>query len=467
MKNNRIQHLERSKIEGASNRNSGTSQDASLLSSDASFISSDASLISSNPSMDSSALFFEQHPDVFDAVARTLPRNVSSSDRPDMNAGECSVKNQDGSKNEDTVEKLDENRFPMLKDKSITIGFSGGTDSTSAALFMKHFFGRVIALTMWLYDGQEADFPVIAGTAEKIGIPHEILDLRDAFRALVIESYEYAYARGITPNPCVVCNRTIKYGKLLEHIKTDYLALGHYAIKEYTYGEYRILRGKTYRRDQSYNLFNLDQEALSRILFPLGYIENKKQLQEWTLPLLGPRSESVGACFLKGKSVRQYLALIKSPTTVPGEIVNLQGKVVGHHDGVCGFTIGQKPTVPDTTRPGKYSRRRVGTVLSFDIPSARVVVGDDEAVYYKRLAVHPINILSPKRAQTLRTAPQTLSVRTSQWAEPMFGLAHIEGEILYFEANQALRAPARGQYAVFYDEDELVGGGEIVQIFKD
>lgn len=377
------------------------------------------------------ALFFEHHPEVFDAVTRSIPRDTN------------------------------------LKEKSITIGFSGGTDSTATALFMKHFFGRIVALTMWLYDGQETDFPVIAETAKKIGILHEILDLRDAFRELVVQSYEDAYAAGITPNPCVVCNRTIKYGKLVEHVSTDYLALGHYAIKEHIDGEYRILRGKTHRRDQSYNLFNLNQEALSRILFPLGYIDNKKLLQEWTLPLLGPRSESVGACFLKGQSVRQYLALRENPTTVPGEIVNLQGEVVGHHDGVCGFTIGQKPTVPDTTRPGKFSRRRAGTVLGFDVASASVVVGDDEAVYYKRLAVQPINLLSPKRKKVLMTAPQSLSVRTSQWAEPVQGLAKIEGEILYFEANQKLRAPSRGQYAVFYDEDELVGGGEIVQIFKE
>lgn len=377
------------------------------------------------------AQFFEQHPEVFDVVTRTLPSNIN------------------------------------LKKKSITIGFSGGTDSTATALFMKYFFGRVNALTMWLFDGQEAEFPAIVETARKIGVPHEILDLRDAFRELVVRSYEDAYAAGITPNPCVICNRTIKYGKLLEHISADYLALGHYAIKETAYGEYRILRGKTHRRDQSYNLFNLNQDSLARILFPLGYIENKKLLQEWTLPLLGPRSESVGACFLKGQSVRQYLALRENPTTAPGEIVNLQGEVVGHHDGVCGFTIGQKPTVPDTTRPGKFSRRCVGTVLGFDVASARVVVGDDEAVYYKRLAVQPINILSPKRKKVLMTAPESLSVRTSQWAEPVQGLAKIEGEILYFEANRKLRAPAKGQYAVFYDEDELVGGGEIVQIFKD
>lgn len=442
-----------------------------------------------------------------------------------------------------------------MTDRSVTVGFSGGVDSTAAVLLMKERYRETVAATMWLYDGQESDFDRLERLTDALGVPFRVLDFRHAFEREVVLPYVRMYESGLTPNPCILCNHALKYGRFLDAVQTDYLALGHYARKVVRDGEYILYRSRAVRKDQSYNLYRLSQKQLDRILFPLGVFESKDAVKAFvreklraegsraaleligalcetaempnesprkkkrkekrnTQPVVrilgnaqmpdGARKESMGACFLKGKSHLEYLKSIGSPAAEPGEFVDSQGNVIGRHEGIAGYTVGQKPRVrKNESVDGMTSPYLVlGTVTGFDMSANRVQIGSESDVFARRIRIEGVSFLSERRRKTIsaggaalnRQLPEpagsnfSIEVRLSQWSEVYRGRLSFCGgiadgcmpetdekkdgvetpcggnSIAIFDSETPMRAPSPGQAAVFYIGDELLGGGIITGV---
>lgn len=291
--------------------------------------------------------------------------------------------------------------------KSVTVGFSGGIDSTATLLLMKQRFKTVIASTMWLYDGQEVSFDQIKAQSDALDVPHRILDFRKAFQDEVVAAYLRAYEGGFTPNPCIICNRMMKYGLLFDAIDTDYLALGHYARKLFVEGEWRIYRSFAARKDQSYNLYSLTQNQLARVLFPLGEFSSKDAVRAYCRTHF-PREitaqpESMGACFLNGEAHYDYLKSVHASAAQSGYFVDRFGNILGVHEGVSKYTIGQKPRIKkEHPVDGMTSPYKVlGVVCGLDVEKREVVIGEEADVLANRIHLANFNIISGKRRAQL------------------------------------------------------------------
>lgn len=403
-----------------------------------------------------------------------------------------------------------------MRSGSVTVGFSGGIDSSAAVVLMKERFSVVEAATMWLYDGQEEEFDRVRAMAECLGVRHRILDFRRDFEEYVVEPYLFSYRVGETPNPCIFCNRHMKYGKFLDATETDFLALGHYAVLRFDGREYRLFRSGAQRKDQSYHLFHLRQRQLSRLLFPLGAFGDKKDVLDFLsmrvpqyLSHFGPSlgKESMGACFLKGADRIAYLKSLGLPGTGEGVFVDKSGRVLGVHSGVNQFTPGQKPRILKTEKPDGMSSpyKILGTVVKLDVRKDAVVIGGEEDVLFHRIVLEHWNLISPEirkkhiasdggvgrnhcspgwdlRCNEGQNADRNVgcgfanegcdenrddceagdyiyTVRISQWSESYRCRFRIEGGMMIVETAQPMRAPAPGQAAVLYLGDELIGGG--------
>ncbi len=347
--------------------------------------------------------------------------------------------------------------------KSVTVGFSGGVDSTASVLLLKETFNVVETATMWLYDGQEEEFGRLRDQAARLGVRHRIVDCREAFSNHVVQRYIRFYEEGLTPNPCVFCNRWIKYGLFLDRVETDYLALGHYAKKKWVDGEWRIYRSGAERKDQSYNLYSLTQEQLDRILFPLANYEKKEDV----VRLLGEYSveqqESMGTCFLMGKDRVRFLREAGSRSARNGYFVNREGENLCPHEGTANYTIGQKPrvlrenllkanpagfdnnsniepfdgavTAAGSQSSGQGSKTAwdsssvksikgytespytvLGTIVDISTESGNILIGTEEEVKKTVLVLSDVNIISPIRARELRKSAKVfLQYLKRQW----------------------------------------------------
>ncbi len=319
-----------------------------------------------------------------------------------------------------------------LNGKSVTVGFSGGVDSTASVLLLKDRFEHVETATMWLYDGQENEFEFIERQAKALGVGHEIFDFREMFSKTVVDPYVSYYEQGLTPNPCVFCNKSIKYGLFLECIKTDYLALGHYSRKCLVDGEYRIYRSNTLRKDQSYNLYSLTQEQLARIIFPLSDFKSKEDVRKIAEPYLKQSTESMGTCFLMGEDRVKYFKELSLSSSVKGFFVDKVGNIICEHDGTVNYTIGQKPKiwkekiegVAATSKVGNYQHClekklesgtdspyiRIGTVVDVLPQKQLVVIGEEQDVMTNRIVLDEVNIISEQREKEI----SSYSVQSSQ-----------------------------------------------------
>ncbi len=373
-----------------------------------------------------------------------------------------------------------------LYEKTVTVGLSGGVDSAAAALMLRGRVRRICAATMYLYNGQEREIEKAAECAARLGIEHRIFDFRAEFEKLVISEYARRYEQGLTPNPCILCNISLKYGLFLELIDTDYLALGHYAKLVRVGEEFRIFRSSAARKDQSYNLYHLRQNQLARLLFPVGELSDKSEAVAMASKFVEVGGESMGACFLKSGSRLEFFRERGLLCSQPGAVVDKSGAFIACHDGCAGYTIGQKPKIRKAagaagaekaciekcctakTVVEKASFKRfgaegpyeiIGTVVAIDPQNRTVVVGSEDDVMKQSVKMSDVNIISNIRREELLLGIE-VSLRLSQWSEEYYGCAKLDGGAnLTFEGRKPMRAPAPGQAAVMYIGDELIGGG--------
>ncbi len=347
-----------------------------------------------------------------------------------------------------------ESRLPN-KGRKIAVAMSGGVDSTVTAALLKVEGAEVRGVFMLLgQPGQEAQTARVQALANRLGISLEVVDLQAQFATRVIDYFRESYYLGETPNPCVVCNKTIKLGLLLEKSLeggAEFLATGHYVrLRRDPGGNCHLLRGLDPTKDQSYFLNQLSQAQLRHLLFPLG--EKRKREVYGLAADLGlefkPDQESQDVCFLQGRDLGEFLEA-GAPADSAGVVVTTAGREVGRHRGIYHFTIGQRRGLGIPAAEPYY-------VVGLE-RTGRVVVGTGKELFLDRLLVEEVNWLAEEL-----DLPAELEVQIRYRQRPVrarLEAARYGGVIVYFVEPQ--RAITPGQFAVFYQGDELMGGGVI------
>ncbi len=338
---------------------------------------------------------------------------------------------------------------------SVLAAMSGGVDSTAAAALLLESGLDVRAATMRL-----RGVPDESEQAKKIcamlGIPHETVDLSDVFYKEVVDYFVRTYLEGGTPNPCVRCNKAVKFGALLDYaVNTgcDRIASGHYARVEKSGNRYLLKKAAYTEKDQSYVLWRLGQEQLSRMLLPVGGL-TKPQVRELVETLGLPNSrakESQDVCFVTDGDYAAFIEDYTSRKLVPGSFIDSGGKVLGTHSGFAAYTIGQRKGLG-------ISAPRPLFVLGKDAENNTVTLGEHEMLMKGALTAKNLNLIAAERLDApLRVEAKT---RYSQREAPATVIPLGEGRVrVEFDSPQ--RALTPGQSVVFYDGETVVGGAEI------
>jgi len=332
---------------------------------------------------------------------------------------------------------------------------SGGVDSSLAAALLKEAGYEVsgVHMQLWSDPNQEETISDLERTGQILGIPLYKLNFETELQSLVIDYFCREYSLGRTPNPCVVCNRHIKFGLLLDRVLqmgADYLATGHYARIDHSTNGYRLLKAVDLTKDQSYFLYTLGQKELQYLLLPLGdqyKVEVRKLAAKLGLPARA-RRESQDVCFIPDSDYRSFLA-----SRIPlksGDIVDTEGKVLGKHHGLPLYTVGQRQGLGLATNKRLY-------VIKLDATSNRLVVGTKDQLFSRMLITNKLSWVSGKAPD--ETISITAKVRYKS-SEATARLRLINGTAeVQFDQPQLAIAP--GQAVVFYQSDVVLGGGII------
>lgn len=347
-----------------------------------------------------------------------------------------------------------------LKLKKVLVGMSGGVDSsTSAALLLEQGY-EVVGATLKLVDGSDESFIDDAKkVASKLGIEHVVLDFREQFSRKVMDYFANEYLCGRTPNPCAMCNLNIKFGLMLDYAKQigcDFLATGHYAKIAYDESKGRWLLKKTdSKKDQSYFLYKLTQEQLSRAIFPLAEFEKSKVreiAEKFDLPV-AHKSESQDICFVKGETHYEFIKRYKNIESKPGNFIDESGKILGVHKGIINYTVGQRRHLGVALGEHAY-------VKKIDVDENLIVLGGKESGRSDHIFVSDVNLIS---AQSIPEDGLKAWVKVRSRAVPTLCKV-FPGERLKVVFDEAIYFPAPGQSAVFYDDEGNVIGGGIIEV---
>lgn len=379
---------------------------------------------------------------------------------------------------------------------------SGGVDSSVAAYLLKDRGYAVEGVSFLFHEpGKCTGTPSCcasqsideaAKTAEHIGIPHSTIDVRNDFIQKVIGPFVGDYLQGITPNPCILCNRFIKFPLLIREADgrgAEFIATGHYARVEKMQAPkqnreisdenpYRLKKGIDPKKDQSYFLYVLSQGLLKRLILPLGDYKKediRKMAKELNLPASG-RTESQEICFIRDRNYFSFIEKHHPSAASPGPIIDMNGRVIGTHKGIHGYTIGQRKGMGISSPEPLY-------VVKIDLQKNTIQAGRGEDAKKKEFFVHELNWITPpftrregntnngeseefhvsaKVRSTMKDAPATISFSADPGLLPAGKENAGSRKIVQVIFDELQWAPAPGQSAVFYDEDIVIGGGVII-----
>ena len=338
--------------------------------------------------------------------------------------------------------------------KKVAVAMSGGVDSSLAAALLIERGFEVFGVTMLLSD-DEKNISDAEKVCRHLGINHHVADFRKIFRAQVENYFIEEYLRGRTPNPCVRCNREIKFGALFDFAKNfgaDFFSTGHYAQILFEDGRFKLKKAADVAKDQSYVLYNLTAEKLAKIILPLGNFSKSttRQLaEEKNLPV-AHKPDSQEICFVPEDDYKNFIASRKpdSQALQAGEIVSSDGKILGNHQGVANYTIGQRKGLGIAAPHPLY-------VTRLDVSNRRVIVDTNDKLFSKTLTARDAHwIYKP-------TLPKTLDAKI-RYGSKIFTCNVVEEKnFLRVEFIEPVRAATPGQSIVFYDDDEVLGGAII------
>lgn len=356
--------------------------------------------------------------------------------------------------------------------KKVVIGMSGGVDSSVSALLLKQQGYDVIGITMNIWQRQDDEkvcekaccavnaVDDARAVANKLGIPYYNMNFRDEFKKDVIDYFVDQYIHGKTPNPCIACNKYLKFEKLLEKAKTlfdaDYIATGHYAKVEYNEktDRYYLRESATLKKDQTYALYNLSQEQLKHIIFPLGeYTKDEvRQIARDNNLINANKHDSQEICFVEDNDYAKFIKEKYNYIPKKGEFVDESGNVLGKHEGIINYTIGQRRGIGISFKKPMY-------VLKVNVDNNKVVLGEESKLYTDTLICTNINLMPVEKL----TEPMEVTAKIRYSAKKAEATIYpIDNGDLKVVFNEPQRAITPGQAVVFYDGDIVLGGGTII-----
>ena len=346
--------------------------------------------------------------------------------------------------------------------KKVLLGMSGGVDSSASAVILERRGYKVIGATMKLWEqGCLINHSIDAKkVCEKLNIEHHIFDCKKDFKKYVIDNFIKCYESAKTPNPCIECNKYLKFGEFYKkamELKCDYIATGHYAKVEYNekYNQYVLKKSKEEQKDQSYFLYRIPKEILSNIIFPLEDFSNKEDIREIARKndlIVADKKESQEICFIPDNDYASFIRNNSNNKFREGNIVNNNGEILGKHNGIINYTVGQRKGLGITYKEPLY-------VLRIDKEKNQVIVGTEEELYSNEVIIENVNYLISE----LENKEIDVEVKVRYRAKPAKAKLYPLGNgRLKFIFEEPQRAITPGQSLVFYIDDIVVGGGKII-----
>ncbi len=350
-----------------------------------------------------------------------------------------------------------------MENKKVLLGMSGGVDSSVSALLLQQEGYEVIGITLELFAGSGScdtnTYIDAKNICNSLGISHFIYNCKEEFKKCVIQDFIDCYSNCKTPNPCIECNRYMKFGymwKKAKELGCNYIATGHYAKAEYSekYGRWVLKKSNAGRKDQSYVLWNIPKELIEHIIFPLAEFESKEEIREIARKnnlKVANKPDSEDICFIPDGNYKKFLENNSDIKPKQGNIVNSKGEILGKHTGLYNYTIGQRKGLGISHSAPLF-------VLGFNPAENEVIVGEENELYKKEILVKDINLLLVDEIKE----PMGVEVKTRYSAKVAKAKIMQNGEKIKVVFEEPQRAITPGQSAVFYVGDIVLGGGKII-----